>query len=140
MCCPSPRYYTDEYTSYRHLEASGYKHKRIHHSEKIYVSGDIHTNTIEGFFSLVKRGIGGVYHAVSKKHLQSYLSEYVWRYNNRGRAQFASLLLLAAARVEREEPRESNRLGRLFTQDPAVDPRGARVVARRLCALGSAEQ
>ncbi len=45
--------------------------------------GDIHTNTIEGFWSLVKRGIGAVYHAVSAQHLQSYLDEYVFRYSHR---------------------------------------------------------
>ena len=46
--------------------------------------GDVHTQTIEGFWSLVKRGIGGVYHAVSRKHLQKYLNEYAFRYNHRG--------------------------------------------------------
>lgn len=57
-------------------------------------------STIEGFWSLVKRGIGGTHHAVSAKHLQGYLNEYVWRYNHRndGRAQFESLLLRAAGR------------------------------------------
>ena len=45
--------------------------------------GDVHTNTIEGFWSLVKRGIGGVYHSVSKKYLQTYLNEYAFRYNHR---------------------------------------------------------
>ena len=45
--------------------------------------GDIHTNTIDGFWSLIKRGIGGVYHQVSKKYLQSYLDEYTFRYNRR---------------------------------------------------------
>ena len=52
----------------------------------------------EGFWSLVKRGLGGVYHAVSAKHLQGYLNEYAWRYNQRNepRAQFTSLLLRAA--------------------------------------------
>ena len=43
----------------------------------------MHTNTIEDFWSLAKRGIGGVYHSVSSKHIQSYLDEYVFRYNNR---------------------------------------------------------
>jgi ISXO2-like transposase domain len=62
------------------------------------VEGDAHVNTLEGFWSLVKRGIGGVYHSVSTKHLQSYLSEYAWRYNRRndGRASFRTLLLRAA--------------------------------------------
>lgn len=56
--------------------------------------GDIHTNTIEGFWSLIKRGIGGVYHSVSKKHLQSYLDEYSFRYNRRNHdlPMFISLL------------------------------------------------
>lgn len=45
--------------------------------------GNVHTNTIEGFWSLVKRGIGGVYHSVSEKRLQSYINEYAFRYNHR---------------------------------------------------------
>ncbi len=45
--------------------------------------GDVHTNTIEGFWSLVKRGISGIHHAVSAKYLQGYLNEYAWRYNHR---------------------------------------------------------
>jgi len=57
------------------------------------------TVTIEAFWSLVKRGIGGVYHSVSKKHLQGYLNEYAWRYNLRDdpRAKFQTLLLRALA-------------------------------------------
>ncbi len=75
--------YTDEFKSYSGIKRAGYFHKRIYHAEKVYVSGDIHINTIEGFWSLTKRGIGGVYHAVSAKHLQGYLNEYAWRYNHR---------------------------------------------------------
>ena len=52
-------------------------------AETVYVVGDIHTNTIEGFWSLVKRGIGGVYHNVGKHYLQSYLDEFSFRYNHR---------------------------------------------------------
>ena len=72
----------------------------INHSEQVYVSGDVHVNTIEGFWSLTKRGIGGVYHAVSAKHLQGYLNEYAWRYNHRDdeRAMFETLLVRAAGR------------------------------------------
>lgn len=65
------------------------------HSENIYVDGDVHTNTIEGFFSLLSRGISGVYHGVSTKWLQSYLDEYTFRYNNRmatGRGMFDAFL------------------------------------------------
>jgi len=47
------------------------------------VSGDVHTQTIEGFWALLKGGLIGVYHGVSAKHLQGYLDEYVFRYNNR---------------------------------------------------------
>ena len=75
--------YTDEFPSYDHMTRLGYNHRRIEHSSKVYVNGDIHTNSIEGFWSLVKRGISGVYHAVSPKYLQSYIDEYSFRYNHR---------------------------------------------------------
>jgi len=92
---PASTIYTDEFKSYDRLAEQGYQHDRINHSEQVYVSGDVHVNTIEGFWSLVKRGTGGVYHAVSSKHLQGYLNEYSWRYNHRngGRAMFEALLL-----------------------------------------------
>jgi transposase-like protein len=74
------------------------EHHTVNHHEKVFVSGDVHTQTIDGFWSLVKRGIGGTHHAVSPKWLQGYLNEYVWRYNHRddGRAMFALLLLRSA--------------------------------------------
>jgi transposase len=80
---PSSTVFTDEFTSYDSLGARFRNHKRIKHSAGVYVVGDVHTNTIEGFWSLVKRGIGGVYHQVSQKYLQSYLDEYSFRYNRR---------------------------------------------------------
>ena len=61
------------------------------------MSGDVHTNTIEGFWSLVKGGIGGVYHAVSHKWLQGYLNEYVFRYNHREGVDPFRVLLARAA-------------------------------------------
>jgi len=61
----------------------GYDHRRINHSAKVYVMGDVHTNTIEGFWSLVKNGLRGVYHAVGSSYLQTYLDEYSFRYNRR---------------------------------------------------------
>jgi transposase-like protein len=75
--------YTDELPSYDRLPRLGYQHRRIHHASKVYVMGDIHTNTIDGFWSLIKRGISGVNHAVSAKYLQNYLNEYAFRYNRR---------------------------------------------------------
>lgn len=75
--------YTDEMLSYNQLPRLGYEHRRIHHASKVYVMGDIHTNTIDGFWSLVKRGISGVNHAMSSKYLPHYLNEYAFRYNRR---------------------------------------------------------
>jgi len=99
---PGSVFYTDEWQAYWNVSRRGYDHRRIYHAERVYVSGDVHTNTIEGFWALVKNGIRGVYHSVSKKHLQGYLNEYVWGYNNRAgtgtRPQFESLLLRAASR------------------------------------------
>jgi transposase len=91
---PESTIFTDDFSGYDRLKGHGYTHHRINHSAKVYVMGDIHTNTIEGFWSLVKRGIGGVYHAVSQKYLQSYLDEYTFRYNRRDRGNliFTSIL------------------------------------------------
>lgn len=80
---PESLVYTDEYRVYDSLNREGYLHDRVHHAAEVYVAGDAHTNTIEGFWSLLKRGISGVYHSVSSKHLQSYLDEYSFRYNHR---------------------------------------------------------
>jgi transposase-like protein len=102
---PESTVFTDEYPVYDRLGARVKEHKRINHSSKVYVMGDVHTNTIEGFWSLVKRGIGGVYHQVSQKYLQTYLDEYSFRYNRRdqGNLIFTSILKrvaeLAAPRV-----------------------------------------
>src|ERR1039458_5042409 len=82
---PESVVFTDEYASYNGLDNAGYEHRRINHSAGVYVLGDVHTNTIEGFWSLVKRGITGVYHNVGKNYLQTYLDEYSFRYNRRDR-------------------------------------------------------
>ena len=79
--------YTDEYIAYDKVQDAGFNHIKCNHAAGEYVVGNAHTNTIEGFWSLVKRGIGGVYHAVSPKYLQSYLNEYQFRYNHRNDEQ-----------------------------------------------------
>jgi len=91
---PESMIFTDDFASYDGLDVRGYKHSRINHSAGVYVMGDVHTNTIEGFWSLIKRGIGGVYHQVSEKYLQTYLDEYSFRYNRRhsGNLIFTSIL------------------------------------------------
>jgi transposase-like protein len=73
---------TDEHHGYKHL-GDTFPHGRVKHSAKQYVVGAIHTNTIEGFWSLVKRSIVGSYHQVSKKYLPLYIAEAQFRYNNR---------------------------------------------------------
>jgi transposase-like protein len=80
---PGSMIFTDEARPYLRLPSLGFQHRRINHSQKVYVRGEVHTNTIEGFWGNLKRGISGVYHAVSAKHLQKYLNEYTFRYNHR---------------------------------------------------------
>jgi len=74
---------TDELASYKKLPKLGYKHEFIRHGLKEYVRGDIHTNRIEGFWSHLKRGISSTHVSVSRKHLQKYVNEFAFRYNNR---------------------------------------------------------
>jgi len=80
---PKSLVFTDDYRSYNGFGARGYTHRRINHSEGVYVVGETHTNTIEGFWSLVKNGIRGVYHSVGHHYLQTYLDEFSFRYNHR---------------------------------------------------------
>jgi transposase-like protein len=75
--------HTDEFTTYNYVRKLGYSHGVVQHGKGEYAVGINHVNTVEGFWSLVKRGINGVYHAVSPKYLQTYLNEYQFRYNHR---------------------------------------------------------
>ncbi|MEQ9117472.1 IS1595 family transposase [Fulvivirga sp.] len=74
--------YTDEFRAYQKL-GKQYNHATINHSLAVYVAGDVHTNTIENFWSVLKRGLYGIYHQVSEKHLERYLNEFASRYNTR---------------------------------------------------------
>ncbi len=100
---PESMVYTDEWKSYDRLGEKGYKHSRVRHSQEVYVTGDVHTNTIEGFWSLVRRGISGAYHSVSTKWLPFYLDEYAFRYNNRGdqRGMFRAFLDRAVSQPQK---------------------------------------
>lgn len=75
------RIFTDEYIGYNTLVESEYTHSVANHGAKQYVDGENHTNTIEGFWSQLKRAIFGIYHFVSAKYLQRYVDECVFRYN-----------------------------------------------------------
>jgi transposase-like protein len=73
---------TDEFKAYNNL-GKEYAHFTVNHGAGEYVNGDIYTNTAEGFFSILKRGINGVYHHVGEQHLDRYLAEFGFRYDNR---------------------------------------------------------
>jgi transposase-like protein len=73
---------TDQWKGYERLDAI-YPHERVDHANGQYVIGAVHTNTIEGFWSLIKRGMVGTFHKVSKKYLPLYVAEFQFRYNNR---------------------------------------------------------
>ncbi len=73
---------TDEHSGYRKLSPD-YPHHAVRHQAKNYVVGAVHTNTIEGFWSIFKRGLMGTYHKVSRKYLPLYVAEFQFRYNNR---------------------------------------------------------
>ena len=99
---PGSTVYTDEYAAYNTIsKGKRFVHRKIKHSAGIYVMGDIHTNSVEGLWSLIKRGIKGVYHHVDPQYLQTYLNEFCFRYNRRheGNKQFKAILLRASRTV-----------------------------------------
>ena len=87
---------TDELNSYNHLRRRGYDHQAVAHSDKQWVKGIHHTNSVEGFWSQIKRSIRGTHVHVSKQHMSKYLGEFEYRYNMRGNPEFMfSRLLLS---------------------------------------------
>ena len=72
-------YFTDDWAAYDGLPV----HETVNHSIEEWVRGDVHTNSIENVWSLLKRSIVGAYHHISVKHLNAYLDELEWRFNNR---------------------------------------------------------
>ena len=75
--------YTDELASYVGISDDDTRHETVRHSIEEWVVGDVHTNSIEGAWALFKRSLVGAFHKVSVKHLDRYLEEFEWRYNNR---------------------------------------------------------
>lgn len=84
---------TDEWKSYGGLSEK-FIHNVVSHRRGQYVNGTAHTNTLEGFWSLLKRGIVGQYHQVSKRHLNKYVNEFCFRYNNRDNVAVFDLFLV----------------------------------------------
>lgn len=92
---------TDEWKAYKGLNKK-YNHSIIKHGQGEYVVNDCHTNTIEGFWSLLKRGIVGIYHQVSSKHLDKYVDEFEFRYNTKNMTEFdrfENMLSLSSSRL-----------------------------------------
>jgi len=75
--------YTDEWAPYRGIADHNTRHETVNHSAEEWVRGDVHTNTVENVWSLFKRSVIGSYHQLSAKHLDAYLDELEWRFNNR---------------------------------------------------------
>jgi transposase len=98
---PESIIFTDDWGSYKPLKRTYLDHKVINHSAGVYVEGETHTNTIEGFFGNLKTGMRGAYKKVSPHYLQTYLNEYTWRYNARRVAAplFEQLVLRAASGI-----------------------------------------
>lgn len=95
--------YTDTAHAFQMLKYEGYRHDTVNHAKDEFVRGKVHTNSIEGFWAAVKRGISGTYVWVSKKHLQKYLWEFEFRHNLRKEPwlMFQTLLLAFPAGVRR---------------------------------------
>lgn len=75
--------YTDDWPAYKGIADHDTRHETVNHSAEEWVNGDVHTNTVENVWSLFKRSVIGSYHKVSVKHLDAYLDELEWRFNNR---------------------------------------------------------
>jgi hypothetical protein len=71
------------------------KHEIVNHSAKEWVRGDVHTDTIDGYWGLLKRGVIGSFHQISVKHLHRYLSEFQFRWNNRDSAEIFTYVVAA---------------------------------------------
>jgi len=101
LVLPEAMLFTDELAVYKGIGRQYRGHKRIRHRANVYVDGDTHTQTVEGFFGLFKNGVRGVYHAISTTYLQNYLDEYAFRYNRRFSEQPMFWAMLE--RVEKEQ-------------------------------------
>ena len=98
---PASNLMSDESRIYKGIGWNFASHQAVKHSAREYVRGDVHTNTVEGYFSILKRGVYGTFHHVSAAHLHRYLAEFDFRYNARAKLGFddeqrASLAVIAA--------------------------------------------
>ena len=97
---------TDDWSGYEDLNVDFLHHYSVNHSKKEYVRGRVHTNRIESFWAILKRGIFGIYHQVSKKHLDKYVDEFEFRFNSKNIAdnnRFALMLDSCSGRLTYKE-------------------------------------
>ena len=99
--------YTDELKSYLGIADHDTRHETVNHSEEQWVIGDVHTNSIEGVWSLFKRSLMGAFHKMSAKHMDRYLEELEWRFNNRKNSH---LFRDTLKRIMNTEPLEYKKL------------------------------
>lgn len=93
--------YTDEWMGYHHVGDADTRHETVNHSAEEWVRGDVHTNTVESIWSLLKRGVIGTYHQISMKHLDAYLDELEHRFNNRENKYLFRDTLLKLVKAEK---------------------------------------
>lgn len=109
------RLVTDGAQIYRFVMPSPSQHESVDHSKREYVRGDVHTNTLEGFFSIFKRGLVGVYQHMDKKHLDRYLAEFDFRQNTRAKLGVSDIqrtgIAVQGARGKRLMYRDSSNIG-----------------------------
>jgi transposase-like protein len=98
--------FTDEWPAYAGIGDHDTRHETVNHSQDEYVRGEVHTNTVEGVWSLLKRSIIGAFHHVSVKHLDKYLDELEWRYGNRENPYLFRDTLLELLKADHLEYRE----------------------------------
>ena len=103
---------TDEHPAYGKLRGKGYPHEIVRHGEKVYVRGNVQTNNIENFWSLLKRGVIGTFHNVSADYLPLYLAEFTFRHNFRGETDPFDAANFNACLRASPSPEITGRIGR----------------------------
>ncbi len=98
-CDPQSQIYSDQNASYAGLRERGYRVESVNHSVKEYVRDQVHTNGIESFWAMLKRGYHGTYHKISVKHLQRYVNEFSGRYNIRESDTIDQMAMIAKGSV-----------------------------------------
>jgi transposase-like protein len=98
--------YTDDNPAYLGIQDADTEHHSVNHSVEEWVRGDVHTNSIEGVWSLFKRSIVGSYHQISAKHLEAYVDEFEWRFNQRDNPDLFRCTLIRLLNTPKMEMKE----------------------------------